>query len=86
MGPNWSRESGAAASPDDRVDWVHKELRWALEARKPLLPIMIAGQRMDQLTLPGDLTPIKQLQSCTLDNLEFDRSMAEVQQFLSKAP
>jgi hypothetical protein len=83
IGPEWEQTSAATASADaDSVDWVHNELRWALEFRCPILPVMVGGRRLNAVRFPFDLAALTRLQSCDLDHVEFDRFKSELLTFL----
>lgn len=78
IGPNWERQRQA-----DGIDYVIRELQWATEFRKPILPIMIEGRQIGSVNFPPDLEHIRGVQHCLLDHANFDRTTAQLSNFLA---
>lgn len=79
IGPEWQ----IADTATEHGDLVFQELAWAKRYDKPVLPVMLGGRRISDLSLPSGLEFLKETQHCILDHADFQRFKVEVQKFLA---
>jgi hypothetical protein len=67
IGSQWhGRQRDGRRLIDDENDWVHREIRHALDHRVPVVPVLIDGMRLDVRELPAGLAELARLQYCTI--------------------
>lgn len=82
IGPNWERHLPDPNSSNS-TDWVHQELRWALQAGVRILPILLGGRKLETVKFPEDLESIKDLQPCILEPSRFEATKQTIRRFLA---
>ena len=67
IGSRWcGTQSDGRRLIDDENDWVHREIRHALNHRVPVVPVLVDPMKLDARALPADLAELAQFQYCTI--------------------
>ncbi len=86
MGPEWLTEM--ASRTDPATDVAHRELAHALEAKVPIIPVLIHDAKMPTRAddLPADLRPLCQLQALEIVDHLYEPSMQKLTRAIKQLP
>jgi TIR domain-containing protein len=67
IGSRWhGTQSDGRRLIDDENDWVHREIRHALNHGVPVVPVLIDRKKLDTHELPAELAELARFQYCTI--------------------
>jgi hypothetical protein len=85
IGKKWLERDPAMPPFGDEKDVITQEVRFALEARLPILPVLVDGAPMPgETALPAEFAGISRLNAIDLRHTSFDRDVEAVREHLGE--